>query len=61
MSMNVFGLFLFGLFSFLMGKDHNPNNSYLSKKDFTDAMFTTWALIGFFSFLFGWFDFGVQA
>lgn len=57
MSMDVLGLFLFGLFSFVMGRDYNPEQYELSSSDTGSAIFATWALVGCFSFLFGWFSF----
>ena len=58
MSTDVLGLFIFGVLTFLMGKEHNPQAFEFSLNETGDVVFATWALIGCFSFIFGWFSFG---
>lgn len=57
MSLDALGLFLFGVFSFLAGKDHNNTNSEISANTVGEAVFCAWAFVGCFSFLFDWFSF----
>ncbi|CAK1885641.1 hypothetical protein [Vibrio crassostreae] len=57
MSLDALGLFLFGVFAFLMGKDYNPKAPNLSLSNTGDIVFGVWALVGCFSFVFGWFSF----
>ena len=54
MSLDALGLFLFGCFAFLMGKDHNPQTFEFSLSDTGAVMLAVWSLIGCFGFLFGW-------
>ncbi|NOH96268.1 hypothetical protein [Vibrio sp. 99-70-13A1] len=58
MSLDALGLFLFGAFAFLMGKDHNPKTFDFSLNDSGALILAVWSLVGCFGFIFNWIEIG---
>lgn len=54
MSLSILGVFLIGIFSFLMGRDYNPAPFKFTFSDLGNATLGVWAIVGVMSFLFGW-------
>ncbi len=57
MSVDALGLVLLITFSFMCGRDYNPNATKLTSSDASEIVFFVWAILGMSVFLFDWFSF----